>query len=113
MAKRLLLLDVHSRSNPGDFVNIWHTSMNEDLVLVPNGTQNGILVVLNEPDNGAEKLAELIEERDCFDNQPLFIIWDNRQKDTHSMCVQEYAPFDESGVRQLVAQYGSRPFTVV
>jgi hypothetical protein len=105
MSKRLLLLEMCPRNDACEFANIWQNTVKEDLVLAAQGNHNGILAVLNEKDDGVEKLADWIENPDqTFDHLPLFIIWDNRPCDSHSMCVHEYAPF-ENGVRQLVREY--------
>lgn len=106
MNKRLLLLEMCPRNNACEFSNIWQNIMKEDLVLAAQGNHNGILIVLNDKDDGVEKLADWIENPDgsSLDTIPLFIIWDNRPCDRHSMCVHEYAPF-ENGVRQLVREY--------
>jgi len=75
-------------------------------VLSPQERCTGTLVVLNEKDDGVEKLSGWIENQDnsFLDGLPLFIIWDNRSSDTHSMCVHEYGPF-LNGVRQIVNEY--------
>lgn len=107
MEKRLLLLEMYHRNGTCEFANIWQNCVKEDLILSAKGNHNGVLAVLNERDNGVEKLAEWIESPDeCFGHLPLFIIWDNRPCDSHSMCVHEYAPF-KNGVRQLMKEYKS------
>lgn len=79
--------------------------MQENMVLAPQGEHTAVLAVLNEKDDGVDKLAEWIENPDdTFDDVPLFIIWDNRPNDSHSQCVHEYSPFKD-GIRQLVREY--------
>lgn len=100
-----LLLELSARNEPTEFTTIWFNCTKSNLILAPQGQHTAVLAVLNEKDNGVDKLAEWIEEPDgAFDNIPLFIIWDNRPCDSHSMAVHEYAPFD-NGIRQLVKEY--------
>lgn len=101
MDKRLLLLEICALGDEVNFISIWHNRMQEDLVIAPPGRHNGLLIVLNEKDDGVEKLASWIEEEhqvEHFNTLPLFIVWDDGR------VVHEYAPF-ENGVRQLIKEY--------
>jgi len=102
MTKRLLLLEICALDDEVNFIATWHRTMNyEDLVLAAPGNHNGLLIVLNEKDDGLEKLTSWIEEEHevaHYNTLPLFVIWDD------SDVVHEYAPF-ENGVRQLVKEY--------
>jgi len=95
---KLLLLEICAFGDEVDFVSTWHRCMDTDLVLSRPGQHNGLLIVLNEKDGGAEKLADWIEEAHPvthYNEFPLFVIWEG------DGVVHEYAPF-ENGVRQLV-----------
>lgn len=102
MMKRLLLLEICALGDEINFIATWHRNMDyEDLVLSPPGRHNGLLIVLNEKDDGVEKLASWIEEPhniEQHNTMPLFVIWDDKQE------IHEYAPFD-NGVRQLRKVY--------